>query len=194
MKQQFDDRIVRALCSGSAAGLAMASAASTGALRAGHASYAALNAVTHCLWPDASSQETPSIKYTALGATIHMGSALVLGRSVRIAVRTTEPSRRHRERCGGDRAHRLCSRLPRGSETLHAGIRSACVDAFAGDGLCRAGCGVRHSRVGATRGPLTRRYALPPGMREKLTKDERTRRPDWPVGREAGRSLIWLRR
>jgi hypothetical protein len=79
MKQQFDDRIVRALCSGSAAGLAMASAASTGALRAGHAPYAALNAVTHCLWPDASSQETPSIKYTALGATIHMGSAVFWG-------------------------------------------------------------------------------------------------------------------
>jgi hypothetical protein len=79
MKQQFDNRIVRSLCSGSTAGLASASVATTGALRAGHAPYAALNAVAHCLWPDATSQETPSIRYTALGATIHMGSAVFWG-------------------------------------------------------------------------------------------------------------------
>lgn len=79
MEQHFDDRRVHVLCSGLAAGLASASAACTGARRAGHAPYAALNAVTHCVWPDASSQERPSIRYTALGATIHMGSAVFWG-------------------------------------------------------------------------------------------------------------------
>ena len=112
MKQQFDNRIVRSLCSGSTAGLASASVATTGALRAGHAPYAALNAVAHCLWPDATSQETPSIRYTALGATIHMGSAVFWG-VLRSAVRSAEPFRANRKRCRGDRAHRLCGRLPR---------------------------------------------------------------------------------
>ncbi|MDR5817060.1 MULTISPECIES: hypothetical protein [unclassified Caballeronia] len=79
MKVSADQLLVRALCSGSAAGLASASAASTGAVRAGHGASAALNAVTHCLWRDAQRQQTFSIKYTALGAGIHMGSAVFWG-------------------------------------------------------------------------------------------------------------------
>jgi hypothetical protein len=79
MQSHIDSLIARAICSGSAAGLASATAASTSAMRAGHEPYAALNAVTHCLWPDARWQEAPSVRYTALGAGIHMGSAVFWG-------------------------------------------------------------------------------------------------------------------
>ncbi|GJH12793.1 hypothetical protein CBA19CS11_28165 [Caballeronia novacaledonica] len=38
-----------------------------------------MNAVTHCLWRDASWRRRPSAKYTALGTAIHMGSAVFWG-------------------------------------------------------------------------------------------------------------------
>ncbi|CAL8480564.1 protein of unknown function (plasmid) [Caballeronia sp. S22] len=53
MQRHFDDLLKRAIYSGSAAGLASACAASTAAVRAGHGPYAAINAVSHCLWPRA---------------------------------------------------------------------------------------------------------------------------------------------
>jgi hypothetical protein len=79
MQGQTNDMMARATYSGSAAGLASAAAASTGAMKAGHGPFAALNAVSHCLWPDAIWQEQPSVKYTGLGAAIHMGSAVFWG-------------------------------------------------------------------------------------------------------------------
>jgi len=77
MQLHFDDLIQRAIYSGAAAGLASAGAASTAAVRAGHEPCAAINAVSHCLSPKAIWREEPSVRYSALGATIHMGSAAV---------------------------------------------------------------------------------------------------------------------
>ncbi|WP_250437850.1 hypothetical protein [Caballeronia sp. ATUFL_F2_KS9A] len=79
MQGHFDDLMKRAIYSGSAAGLASACAASTAAVRAGHEPYAAINAVSHCLWPRAIWHEEPSFRYSAFGATIHMGSAAFWG-------------------------------------------------------------------------------------------------------------------
>jgi hypothetical protein len=79
MRRHTNDLLVRATYSGSAAGLASAAAASMGAVTAGHGPFAALNAVSHCLWPDAIWQEQPSVSYTAAGAAIHMGSAVFWG-------------------------------------------------------------------------------------------------------------------
>jgi hypothetical protein len=79
MQTHIRELVIRAIGSGSAAGLASAAVASAGAMHKGHGPYAAMNAVTHCLWRDASWRRRPSAKYTGLGAAIHMGSAVFWG-------------------------------------------------------------------------------------------------------------------
>ncbi|WP_250515441.1 hypothetical protein [Caballeronia sp. INDeC2] len=79
MRMHINEAIIRAIGSGSVAGLASAAVASAGAMHKGRGPYAAINAVTHCLWRDASWRERPSAKYTGLGAAIHMGSAVFWG-------------------------------------------------------------------------------------------------------------------
>ncbi|VXB40621.1 conserved membrane hypothetical protein [Burkholderia sp. 8Y] len=80
MSSTSDSTLMRAVCSGSAAGLASAAVAAAGAAKAGHRPYAVMNAVTHCLWPDAAPREEAlSAKYTGTGAGIHLGSAVFWG-------------------------------------------------------------------------------------------------------------------
>ncbi|AET94887.1 hypothetical protein BSFA1_77580 (plasmid) [Burkholderia sp. SFA1] len=79
MKAHVHKLLTRAIGSGTATGLASAAVASAGALHWGHGPCRAMNAVTHCLWRDASWRRRPSAKYTALGTTIHMGSAVFWG-------------------------------------------------------------------------------------------------------------------
>ncbi|WP_244818093.1 hypothetical protein [Caballeronia sp. Lep1P3] len=80
MASQSNGTLMRALCSGSAAGVASAAMAAAGAAKAGRRPYAVMNAVTHCLWPDtAPREEGLSAQYTGLGAGIHLGSAVFWG-------------------------------------------------------------------------------------------------------------------
>jgi hypothetical protein len=80
MRAQFGLLSARALGSGSAAGIASALVAAAAVRQSGHRPFAAMNAVTHCLWPArAPRQESPSIRYTATGSGIHLGSAIFWG-------------------------------------------------------------------------------------------------------------------
>ncbi|SAK95915.1 hypothetical protein AWB81_05332 [Caballeronia arationis] len=80
MKTALRMTLTRAVWSGGAAGLASALAAAAGAKRSRCTPYAALNAVTHCLWQDAALREDAvSVRYTGLGASIHLGSAVFWG-------------------------------------------------------------------------------------------------------------------
>lgn len=80
MNSTSNDLLLRAICSGSTAGMTSAMAAAAGASASGRRPYAALNAVTHCLWPErAPREEDLSAKYTGIGAGIHLGSAIFWG-------------------------------------------------------------------------------------------------------------------
>jgi hypothetical protein len=70
----------RSIVSGSTAGVASALAAAYAVKIGGHRPAAAFNAVSHCLWSKrAFRQEQTSVRYTALGAGIHIGSAIFWG-------------------------------------------------------------------------------------------------------------------
>jgi hypothetical protein len=80
MQSDFKNIGQRALSSGAAAGVASALAAAYGAVRSGHGPFAAINAVTHCIWPERSfRQESMSVRYTGVGSGIHLGSAVFWG-------------------------------------------------------------------------------------------------------------------
>jgi hypothetical protein len=70
----------RSIVSGSTAGIASALAAAYAVNVRGHRPAAAFNAVSHCLWAErAFRQEKINVRYTALGAGIHIGSAIFWG-------------------------------------------------------------------------------------------------------------------
>lgn len=134
----LDHLITRAIYSGAAGELVSACAASTAAVQSGHGSWASINAVSHCLWPTAIWHEERSFRYSACGATLHMGSAAFWGVMFEALCenRPRPPAdRRHRRR--DERTDRLCHRLSCRAEARHTRTRGSPVEALADDALRR---------------------------------------------------------
>jgi hypothetical protein len=80
MHSRLIETLSRAMFSGASAGVASALVAAAGASKSGHRPYSAMNAVAHCIWPEqAPKEEAPSVRFTAVGSGIHLGSAVFWG-------------------------------------------------------------------------------------------------------------------